>query len=476
MSTQARQIYLLDPQKLSPETIAVAFAKTSRSPESFRKIAAELTDEKSSQFHEKWVVGYGHSSVAEHAVLHIAVENVSRLAVETLQANRLASYTEKSTRYQKWDADSFYTPDEFKSDPAALTLYQETCKALFNAYQQSLKVLRDYLTSLQPQKENEKNSAYERRLHTQYVDVARFLLPASSLANVGVTINARALEHALCKMLSHPLMEVRQMGEEIKEIAQDNVPTLVKYAQAKPYFQQVEESFSAVGSSTPAQPYDGDWCVLVDHDPKAENKILAAALFRNSGLTFAEARSVLMQMPADEKLSLLRTFLNACDQHTDPVRELEHAYLTFEVVHDQGGYYELKRHRMMTQSVQSLTTSLGYATPKWMADSGFQPQYDAAMLKAKAAFEELSTINPAAASYVVPNGFNRRVLLTTNLRSINHLLALRSAPNAHFSIRRVAQRMYEQIKEVYPIFGEWLRCEAGEDWNIIEENHFHSLY
>ena len=52
---------------------------------SFRKIAAELTAEKSAEFHEKWVVGYGHASVAEHAVLHVAMENVSRLAVETIE-------------------------------------------------------------------------------------------------------------------------------------------------------------------------------------------------------------------------------------------------------------------------------------------------------------------------------------------------------------------------------------------------------
>ncbi|HPS41373.1 MAG TPA: FAD-dependent thymidylate synthase, partial [Anaerolineaceae bacterium] len=75
-----RQVYLLDPLKLPPETIAVTFAKTSRSPQSFRQIAAELTEARSAEFNEKWVVGYGHSSVAEHAVLHLAVENISRLA------------------------------------------------------------------------------------------------------------------------------------------------------------------------------------------------------------------------------------------------------------------------------------------------------------------------------------------------------------------------------------------------------------
>ena len=84
-----RDIYLLSPRALSPETIAVAFAKTSRSPQSFRDIAAELSDEKSAQFHEKWVVGYGHASVAEHAVLHIAFENVSRLAIESIEGNEI---------------------------------------------------------------------------------------------------------------------------------------------------------------------------------------------------------------------------------------------------------------------------------------------------------------------------------------------------------------------------------------------------
>ena len=127
------RIYLLDSLKYTPETIAVAFAKTSRSPESFDQIAAELTDQKSAEFNEKWVVGYGHSSVAEHAVLHIAVENVSRLAVENLESNRLASYTEKSTRYQTWPAGAFHTPEEL-SGSRLLAVYEDLCNRLFAFY------------------------------------------------------------------------------------------------------------------------------------------------------------------------------------------------------------------------------------------------------------------------------------------------------------------------------------------------------
>ncbi|HAE85362.1 MAG TPA: hypothetical protein DCG78_02485, partial [Anaerolineaceae bacterium] len=105
-----RRIYPLSPSQLSAETIAVTFAKTSRSPEPFDVIAAELDTEKSAKFSEKWIVGYGHSSVAEHAVLHLALENVSRLAIETIESNRLASYTEKSTRYQEWNPEAYVLP------------------------------------------------------------------------------------------------------------------------------------------------------------------------------------------------------------------------------------------------------------------------------------------------------------------------------------------------------------------------------
>src|SRR5512140_1700367 len=136
-----RQIYLLNPQELRPETIAVAFAKTSRSPESFRDIAAELSDEKSAQFHEKWVVGYGHASVAEHAVLHIAFENVSRLAIESIEGNRLASYTEKSTRYQKWSSDDFFIPAELDDHPLREE-YVDTIRLLFRTYAESLEPVR----------------------------------------------------------------------------------------------------------------------------------------------------------------------------------------------------------------------------------------------------------------------------------------------------------------------------------------------
>ena len=66
----ARRVYPLDAHELTEEQIAVAFAMTSRRPEPFDEIAQQVSQEKAADFHERWVLGYGHASVAEHAVVH----------------------------------------------------------------------------------------------------------------------------------------------------------------------------------------------------------------------------------------------------------------------------------------------------------------------------------------------------------------------------------------------------------------------
>jgi len=465
------RIYLLDPQKIPPETIAVTFAKTSRSPESFQEIAAELTETRSAEFHEKWVVGYGHASVAEHAVLHIAVENLSRLAVETLEGNRLASYTEKSTRYQKWDPDDFYVPQELENHPLR-QLYEQTCRALFESYLHTLPHLQAEVEKRSPRREDESEKRWQARIRTDYIDAARFLLPASALANVGVTINARALEHAICKMLSHPLVEVRVLGQEIKQAAQAEVPTLVKYADAAPYLQSTTQSLvEAVQTlpDTPASPQD--WCWLVRFDPEGENRILAAALYRFGSLSYTRALEAVRGYSLAERAELVERLLGDLGCHDIPLRELEYTAYTFDLILDQGAYFELKRHRMMTQTPQALTTRLGYTIPKLFTDAGIEDAYRRAMDAAAQVYEQIAAFNPHVATYLVPNGFNRRVLLDFNFRTALHFTRLRTAPNAHFSMRRAAGRIAAEIRAASPLLGRHLPAPQ-ETWQAVEATHF----
>jgi thymidylate synthase ThyX len=467
-----RLIYLLSPRELSPETIAVTFAKTSRSPESFREIAAELNEEKSAQFNEKWVVGYGHASVAEHAILHIAIENVSRLAVESIESSRLASYTEKSSRYQKWDAEAFFVPPELHQQPL-LDTYTKTCRLLFQTYRDSLLQLRLLVKRQFPRNEPETEEAYERRIRSKYVDSCRFLLPAASLANLGMTANARLLEYAISKMLSHPLNEVKQIGEEIKRVAQGETATLIKYATRIPY---LEETTKHLTSNLPKPNKEGDsnqndWCRLIDYDPDGENKVLAAALYRFGNSSFPDALESIHASTEADLISITKFLLGQMGEHDAPLRELEYTSYTFDLVLDQGGYAEFKRHRMMTQTSQILTTRLGYAIPQLMTDAGFQNQYNTAMQGAGETYEKLADWDPQVAAYIVPNGFNRRVLFKLNLREAFAFCQLRSARNAHFSMRRVAQRVAEEIRRVHPRLAEYIRMPQ-EPWRDIENQHF----
>ncbi len=468
--TFKREIYLLRPEELNPETIAVAFAKTSRSPLSFREIAAELTDEKSAEFHERWVVGYGHASVAEHAVLHLALENVSRLAIECIESNRLASYTEKSTRYQKWDRQGYFVPPEVQDGSIEKT-YRHTCDLLFDTYMQSLKPVKEVVASAHPRAKGESEEHWDVRIRSRYIDACRFLLPAASLANVGMTANARVLEHALRKMLSHPLREVQEIGEQVKEVSRGETPTLVKYAERVPYFEETGADFSKRATALPVEPIAG-MLELVDYDPEAELRILAAALYAAGGASFATVMKTVREMDGDKQKELADALLGRLDRFDAPVRELEHAYYTFDATLDQGAYFELKRHRMMTQTPQRLRADLGYAVPRLFVDAGFEAPYRKAMEQAAEAFNQLAAWNPHVAAYLVPNGFNRRALMTMNLRELYHFCELRAEDNAHFSIRRIALRMAEMIRGVHPLLGGYLRLPQGADWREIENAHF----
>ena len=483
--TKTRDIYLLSPKALSPEVIAVAFAKTSRSPESFRDIAAELTDEKSAEFHEKWVVGYGHASVAEHAVLHIAFENVSRLAVECIESNRLASYTEKSTRYQVFERDGYYTPPKIAASKYA-GLYRDTIHALFDAYFDSIEPVRQVIREQVPRKEGESEKRYEGRIRSKWIDNCRFLLPSATLANLGMTANARVMEHAITKMLSHPLEEVRDIGAEVRRVASAEAPTLLKYADHSDYVAKLEvgswklevgswklEVGDAPRTSKLQTPnFKLQPLTLVDYDRDAEAKFVAACLYRASGMGFAEALSRARAMSAEERAQVVDGALRERGDFDIPLRELEHVTYTFDCVMDNGAYFDVKRHRMMTQTPQALTADLGYAIPRVIDEAGLRDRYCRALDQSIDAYRVIARDFPREASYLVANAFNRRALLTLNLREAFHFCRLRGAPNGHFSYRRIAVRMYEILRETHPVFARHMRCENYPSSREIEDQFF----
>ncbi len=456
-----RRIYPLSPRDLTEEQIAVTFAMTSRSPEPFDDIAARVTAESAADFNERWVVGYGHSSVAEHAVLHLAVENVSRLACDALEDNRLASYTEKSSRYQVIDAGSFFTPKELDAVPSLRGEYVAACRTLFDTYRQLLDGVLTYLRRTRPQRENERNNAYSLRLRRLATDACRAILPAATLTNVGITANARTLEHAITKLMSSALAEEREVGGELREQGRSITPTLVKYADHNPYLSERRQV--SLSNATSPELNDTANVTLLDYDRDAERRLAAALLYRD-GQPYADAIAKSDAMTQAQQLDIINAAVGSIGPHDAPPREFELVGYTFEFTFDYGALREFRRHRMQTYLSQPLTVANGCAIPPLIRDAGTEGIFGEAATAAERAFHTLHEHSPALAQYVVTHAHLQRVLSRLSLRECYHLFKLRASREAHESIRQPVIEAMRLAVAVQPELFRHLQLRDYPDW------------
>ena len=456
----SRRIYPLDPRELTEEQLAVVFAMTSRNPQPFDEIAKFVSAEKAADFHERWVVNYGHASVAEHAIIHMAVENISRLACDTLEDNRLASYTEKSSRYQVLAQGHYHVPRELEGH-SLRDVYVNTCDSLFQAYQEAVERVGGYLEQVRPRAEGERDSAYNLRLRREATDVCRFLLPAATLTNVGMTMNARSMEHVIRKLLSSDLSEEQEIGELLREQGRRITPTLIKYAERNEYLVLTREAqeHQAGDGSQPLSYSDGR-AELVHYDPQAEAKLVAALLYHFSSSPYEAIWQRVQGMNEIQQEEVVHQALSRLGPHDAPLRELEVVDYTFDLVMDYGAYREFKRHRMQTYIPQPATVDLGYIVPELVVEAGLEEPFREAMQVAADGFHRVVQDFPSVAEYLVTHAHLRRVLSKMNLRECYHLFKLRTSPQAHFTLRRVMQQALDLATAQHPLLFRYLKLRS----------------
>ena len=344
-------------------------------------------------------------------------------------------------------------------------------RANFNFYAKALEALRPWGEANTPRREGESDRLWANRARVKAVDVARFVLPMAAMANVGVTMNARTLEYAIKKMLSSELEEVRQIGAEIKRVSTEELPTLVKYADEIEHLPALRKEFRKHADRIDTIP-GGDWCQMHQFEAQGEERILAAALYRFGDDSYQVCFDQILNMTTEEKKALVDAIFEGMGQFDVPIRELEYANLNFDLIMDQGAYFEFKRHRMMSQTPQDLNTHLGYSVPLAFTEAGIEDEYREIMKQAHEVYELIAAWNPQVAAYVVPNAYNRRVLCQTNLRSLIHFITLRAAGNAHFSIRRVARAMLDKTSEIYPLICSKIQLKNNETCEGLTAEYF----
>jgi len=480
-----RSIFAL--KNLPEEVVAVLFAYYSRSRESLRRNLLKLIQEKdldlegrmawgardrdelglakrkAKEFHEKWVVGYGHGSVAEHAVAHLAIEDVSIVASKIIEDTRLASYTEKSTRYVVFDRDKFYRVPCLMASPHA-RLYEETCRFLLETYTLLSEPVVAAIKREAPREETQTDRGYETACLAKSCDILRYVLPAATLTNIGVTINGRALEHCIRKLLSHPLEEAREVGALMKTEAEKIIPTLLKYADYNAYMAETHQTMKSVASRQFAglSAAEAPDVSLVRYREDAEEQLVAAILYGYTGHPYRQVQEHVGRLSQEERVRVIDDYLARRGKHDQPLRALEHLTYTFDILVDFGAFRDIQRHRMCTQTPQELGPSHGYSTPPEIARYGLLPAYEECMARAQEAYEVISLDFPREAQYVLPLAFRKRMLLTWNLREIHHFVQLRSAQQGHISYRHIAQQVFKEVERVHPLLAKYIRVDLTD--------------
>ncbi len=413
------------------------------------------------EFYERVLVGYGDDSVAELAGAHVAVEQASTLAAKALEDSRIGiSPLEKSTRYVRFDRpgrDGRYL--YYRGQELAHPDYAAAADALFATYSSLVVPATQAIRERFPHEEGETDRAWKSATRAKALDLLRGLLPAGTLTNLGLFGNGRAFEYLITKMAAHELPECRALASELHRELSLVIPAFVRRALDDRYGRPAVERLERVRSrleeaSPPLLALEGraePSVRLVEYDPDAERKVVAAALFPYSNLPLEEQQ-------ADPATVLESLLADRANRRQRAPRALEHAEYTFEIVANFAAYRDLHRHRMLTQDRQHLGTALGYDLPHGVVDLGMHDGFARAIDRAAEAHARLEReLGAGLAQYVVPLAFHVRWYFRANLREVFHLCELRTTPQGHPDYRWIAQEMFRRVVEVHPRLARYAR-------------------
>ena len=405
----------------TPETISAAYARISRDPrpvwELRREAAGELASARRSN--ERIVFGFGHSSVAEHAVFNLDIAGISRYAAEALQSFRLASFMEKSQRYIRIDR-GWVVPGELDRTRAAA--FDAACRALFDIYSE----LADMLL----QRGLPRESARED---------ARYALPLCTECQVGLTANARELEHMIRRLSAWPVAEIRDLAAALLEAVGPVAPSLFRY------LSPVRMDSFAVGSAMTPRKLPGRPVTMTSWDTDA--KIGTFLLAMRDGMTHGEAASEWRGMTPGGREALFSSALDGLGIHDALPRVWEMAHYAFDLSISSTAFAQLKRHRMATILPGSPFVGSGTVVPPSFPASARRLLEKGAALSEDCARSLPEGLRP----YILLNAHRRAVSISVNARELVHISRLREDSHAQWDIRGIASKMLALAKRRAPL-------------------------
>ncbi len=456
----------------SAEVLAYGMAKYSRSSMSLAQSMAELSVQRAEQFLNTFYFQYGHGSIADLAHVALAIEDISILAALTVVDEPLWDGQERSTRYQSFTKDMYYTPAN------APDAYHALMEQLFLRYADFTEHTLQLLQQQYPKPDTMAQSTYIRTMKARSFDVARYWLPLGTLTSLGQITSARTLEKQISRLMSHDLAEIRDIATDMRSavvqndpvlfsVMKDNLslnpgpllPTLAKYTEASPFLQETRKDLQQIAKSflegiSPETSY-GVQLFVEQGDPLTH--ACTVLLYSVSHLSYRQIRAVVMDLAQAQKEDILRIAFLHRGNHDAWLRELTAAPLVFDIAMDIGSFRDLNRHRKVTKILQKPSIELDYIMPDPICNTPLERVYRDDMDTHFAQLKSLQTIFSDELEYLLPLGTVCRSLHQMDLAEAAYIVELRTGSAGHFSYREIAYQMYERIAEVYPYFARHIR-------------------
>ena len=462
-----------------PEVVKGAlFARYSRTMKSLRRlfldefvgdldtsgdisVDATMGLKRAEELYRKVFYEYGDDSVAQLGGVHLACEQASNLLTKVLEWGRLMAYLEQSTRYIPYDT-RLGGRYRYHRDPAVLssplgTRYVADLDRMFDTYAELVPRMESWCRERYPREPDDPETVWRRSIRAKSFDALRGLLPAASLSNVGIYGTGQGYEQLLLRMRASALPEARQYAELMLVELRKVIPSFLarvdrpeRGGEWSAYLAATTQATTVVATRLFAgeEPEPRPAVTLVDFDPEAEDRLLAAMLYPYTDLPDDQVRARVRGLSAAERTSVAAAYVgDRRNRRHKPGRALETVSYRFDVLSDYGAFRDLQRHRMLTIQWQPLTPNHGYVLPPDVVEAGLADRFEEAMARSAALFATLAAPFPAQAPYAVALAYRVRYSIEMNAREAMHMIELRTATAGHAAYRQVCQEMHRLIAE-----------------------------
>lgn len=443
----------------------------------------ENNNDRGRDFYKRVFLEYGDESVAELVNIQLAIQNISNVAVKLIEESRIGlSYLEKSSRYVRYDRKHegkflFMDSDALGIGGSIGRDYDEYCKKLFSFYEKNyedlLKILRErYPAESIPGTGNDEEllrKSYDSAIRARSLDDLRFVLPASTLTNVGISGNARAFINLIQKLKSSENGEAEAIAEGL-------------YAELDPeYHEIIQSAISRHGSDSIAYRKELNRISQAKIASSAKEKLLGLTsslndreaidlfltnLFYGNEYLYNEINQHVKSMSDTEKIQVIQEIIDARKNRRDKLpRAAESIKYSIEANLNYGAFRDLQRHRMLTILRKHLTTKFGYDTPSVISlDAGKTAEFNELMHEAHVLFNKISNSDgKIKAQYAVPFAYRHPVMIHGNLRELCYFIELRSTPQAHYDLRNLSIKLYEELRQTQPTMAKLIKfCDTHD--------------